>query len=87
MDVIPGLSNILDDCNDPLMDTGTGETQPSVENVGGGSRFSQFFSKPKTEEKEEEQQQQQDFLQPSDLVWFLMRKILQKVSQSRQNAK
>ena len=62
MDVIPGLSNILDDCDDPLMDTGT-ESQPKVEPMGGGSRFSQFFTKAKTEEKQQEEQQQQSLVQ------------------------
>ena len=59
MDVIPGLSNILDDCDDPLMDTVTELSQPKVEPMGGGSRFSQFFTKAKTEEKQQEEQQQQ----------------------------
>ena len=64
MDVIPGLSNILDDCDDPLMDTVTELSQPKVEPMGGGSRFSQFFTKAKTEEKQQEQQQQQSAVQP-----------------------
>ena len=63
MDVIPGLSNILDDCDDPLMDTVTELSQPKVEPMGGGSRFSQFFTKAKTEEKQQEEQQQQSLVQ------------------------
>ena len=54
MDVIPGLSNILDECTDPLMDTVSGDSQPKMES-GGGSRFSQFFTKAKTEEKQQVQ--------------------------------
>jgi len=66
MDVIPGLTNILDDCNDPLMETG-GDSIPAMDS-GGGSRFSQFFSKVRTSPGEQhpqgQQQQQQQLLQP-----------------------
>lgn len=50
MDVIPGLSTILDD-NDPLMELESNKTKvESSGNSGGGSRFSQFFSKTKEEQ-------------------------------------
>jgi len=62
MDVIPGLTNILDDCNDPLMETG-GESMPAMDS-GGGSRFSQFFtSKVRTTSGEQQPQGQQQLEQ------------------------
>lgn len=50
MDVIPGLSNILDD-NDPLMELESKAKSESSNAGHGGSRFSQFFSKTSSEDQ------------------------------------
>ncbi len=61
MDVIPGLSHILDD-PDPMLDDSERQQALSENPVGTGSRFSQFFSKVKQEEQPQKEMNQRPAL-------------------------